>query len=130
MHTTADYIAAPFLGLVAILILGCHDASGPAALTTGAIEITVSTSSSTADLDPDGYTVTIDGGPSQSVGINTTLTISALPAGNHFVLLAGLAPNCSVTNSNPRSVDVTSDEAALTVFFSVSCTAKPGPWDY
>ena len=45
---------------------------GPMAPLIGAIDITTSTTGST--LDPDGYTVTVDGSQPQSVGINASVT--------------------------------------------------------
>lgn len=133
MHVTRCYLAATFLGLAAILTLGCDDSTGPPALPTGAVEITVSTTSANIDLDLDGYTVSIDGRPGPAVGVNATVTIGFLPSGTHLVRLDGLASNCSVSGTNPRSVDVTSDTAASSVTFAVSCGAKTdgaGGWDY
>jgi hypothetical protein len=132
MCATYGYLAATFLGLAVIVTVGCDDSTGPALPTTGAIEITVSTSAN-IDIDPDGYALSIDGGPGQAVGVNATVMISALPSGKHLIRLDGLAPNCSVTGTNPRSVDVIADEAASPVSFSVSCRATTdgaGGWDY
>src|SRR5438105_2791135 len=63
--------------------------------TTGSITVTTSTSGS--DLDPDGYTVTVDGGASQSIVTNSGssgVTFTNLPATNHSVVLSGVAANC------------------------------------
>lgn len=133
MRATHGYLAATFLGLAAMLVLGCGDSAGPAAPATGEIEITVSTKSENIDIDPDGYTLRIDGGLGQAVGVNATVTIRALPKGKHLVRLEGLAPNCSVSGTNPRSIEVHSDGAASSVSFSVSCRATTdgsGDWDY
>lgn len=133
-RTILNSLAATFLGLAAMLTLGCNDSNGPAAPMTGAIEITVWTASADVDIDPDGYTLSIDGRPGQAVGVNAALTIGALSSGKHFVRLDGVAPNCSVGGANPRLVDVIADEAAAPVSFSVSCIAKgdtgAGEWDY
>jgi hypothetical protein len=140
MHITHCYVAATFLGLAAILTMGCDDSTGPATPTTGAIEITVSTAGENIDVDPDGYVLSIVAGPglprwlpAHSVGVNATVKVGPLPTGKYLVRLDGLAPNCSVSGTNPRSVDVITDEAASPVSFSVSCIAKadgPGDWDY
>lgn len=83
--------------------------------------LTVTTATSGADLDPDGYTVAVDGGAAQPIAINGTVTIGSLSAGSHTVALAGLASNCTTTN-NPRTVSVTAG-ATTTSSFAVSCTA-------
>jgi len=127
---THRFLAATFLGVAAIVALGCHDSTGSTAPGTGAIEITVATEGTITDIDPDGYTLSIDGGLGQAVGVNATVTIGALPTGRHFVRLDGLAANCSISGTNPRSVNVTADNSAPTVSFSVSCNSGPGPWDY
>jgi hypothetical protein len=135
------YHAPKSLGLAAILTLGCDDSIGPPAPTTGSIEITVSTAGENIDVDPDGYILSIDGVPAlrrwlaaRSVGVNATLTVGSLPTGRYLVRLDGLAANCSVSSPNPRSVDVTADEAAFPVPFSVTCLTKTGTgagdWDY
>src|SRR5438445_7727590 len=63
--------------------------------------------SSTSSIDPDGYTVWVDGSASQPVGTNGVVTFSGLAAGDHEVALYGIAPNCSVStpdrgSNNPR----------------------------
>ena len=119
-------LTATVLGLAAILSLGCDDSTGP---TTGAIRVAVSTSGANSDVDPDGYTVSIDGGPTQTIGLNTAVTIANLPPGNHLVRLDGLALNCSIAGTNPLSVDVITGGKAsspVSVSFSVSCVAKTG----
>lgn len=132
MHVARDYLAATFLGLAAILTLGCGDSSAPAAPTTGALEITVSTEG--PDVDPDGYVLSIDDKLGQAVDVNATVTISALSSGKHLVWLEGLAPNCSVHGTNPRLVEVVNYKAFSPVSFSVGCVTKietePSPWDY
>ena len=134
MRVTSDYYAAAFLGLASVLTLGCGDSTAPAAPTTGAIAISVSTASAPIDVDPDGYTLSIDGRPGQAVGVNATLTIGALPEGSHLLRLDGLAPNCSVRGPTPLSVDVIADNRASVASFSVLCSAKDGSgagdWDY
>jgi hypothetical protein len=136
MRVTHCHLATTFLWLTAVLTLGCHDSTAPAAPTTGAIEITVSTAGASIDIDPGGYTLSIDTGPAEAVGVNTAVRIGDLRAGPHLVRLDGLAPNCSLSGTNPRWVDVTTDGAASPVSFAVSCIAKSeidpgaGYWDY
>jgi hypothetical protein len=134
MRVTHYHLAAAFLGLAGVLILGCGDSAGPAAPPTGAIEITVSTASASVDIDPNGYSVSVDGRPGQAVGVNAAVTFGSLSTGTHLVQLGDLALNCSVSGTNPRSVDVNADGAASPVSFAVSCIAMTetgaGDWDY
>ena len=119
------YHLATLVGLAAMLTLGCSDSTGP---TTTSVLVTVLTAGTEAD--PDGYTLSIDDGPGQAVGVNATVTIDGLPTGNHLFRLDGLASNCSVSGTNPRSVDVIAVNAAspISVSFSVSCLSDP--WGY
>src|SRR5207248_2966151 len=87
--------------------------------------LTVTTSTTGSNLDPDGYTATVDGGASQSVGTNGSVTFTGLSAGSHSVALSGLAANCSVSGANPQTVTVPSGGTA-TATFAVSCAATGG----
>jgi hypothetical protein len=135
MCATHRTLAATFVGLSAILTLGCGgDSTAPAAQATGTIEISVSTASASTDVDPDGYALSIDGQPGQAVGVNVMLTVGALVQGTHLIRLDGLASNCSVRGPNPLSIYVYAGEAHSPVSFSVSCSAMgtggEGGWDY
>ncbi len=57
------------------------------------------------DLDPDGYSVSVDAGPGQALGTNGTITITTA-AGDHIVELSAVANNCVVNGDNPRTVTV------------------------
>jgi hypothetical protein len=128
-------LAATFVGLTATLSLGCGgDSTEPIAQTTGAIEVSVSTVSTDIDVDPNGYTLNIDGRLGPTVGVNAMLSIGTLLPGAHFIQLDDLAPNCSVRGPNPLPVYVFSGKAPQTVTFLVGCSAKDGSgggdWDY
>jgi len=86
--------------------------------------LTVTTSTTGSNLDPDGYTATVDGGASQSVGTNGSVTFTGLSAGSHSVALSGVAANCSVSGANPQTVTVPSG-GTVTASFAVSCAAPP-----
>ena len=92
---------------------------------TGSGALTIATSTSGANLDPDGYMLTLDGMSSQAIGINDTLTVT-LPAGAHPVALSGIAANCTVSGGNPRTVAVQAGGADTTIF-AVSCSAASPP---
>jgi hypothetical protein len=72
-------------------------------------------------LDPDGYSVFLDGGFVANVGVNGIIDIPSATPGAHTVLLQGLAANCSVANGPAsRSVTVVEGEAA-SVDYEVTC---------
>ena len=132
MRAIHSLLAATFLGLAAILTLGCGDSTAPAAQTTGTIEISVSTQSTSIDIDPDGYSLIVDGQPGQAVGVNVMLTVGALAQGTHLIRLDGVASNCSVVSPNPLSVYVYAG-IAHSLAFSVACGSMDGGegwWDY
>ena len=91
--------------------------------TTG--NLTVSTSTTGSNLDPDGYTITVDGGAGQAIGDNASVTFSGLSAGTHTAVISGVASNCSVSGGTSRTVSVPAGGTATTSF-SVSC-APTGP---
>jgi len=88
----------------------------------GSVQVSVSTTGE--DLDPDGYSVTIDGGSDRSIGLNGVTTYTNISAGSYPVELLDLADNCSVSGSNPATVSVTAGETAQ-VSFDVVCEALP-----
>jgi hypothetical protein len=89
--------------------------------TTGAIRVTTSTSG--AELDPDGYSVSLDTLGGVPIAGNGSVVLTAEP-GDHTVELAGLAANCGV-ESNRQSVAVMAGDTA-TVAFDVTCSATAG----
>src|SRR5947199_39321 len=90
--------------------------------TTGSLKVTTNTTGS--DLDPDGYTVVVDGSQSKAIGINSNVTFSGLSPGDHSVQLNGIAQNCTVS-SNPRTVSITAGSTTTTTF-TVICAATTG----
>jgi hypothetical protein len=135
MRVTSHYLATAFLGLAAIMTMGCGDSTAgvPTSPSTGAVEITVSTVGAITDIDPDGYFLSIDEGPKQSVRVDATVRIDGVRLGTHLVRLDGLAANCAVDGANLRSVDVIADAATSTISFAVTCLPNDsgaGEWDY
>jgi TolB protein len=84
----------------------------------GSVEVTAATTGSSPD--PDGYTVTVEGETPVAIGVNETKTVSTVAAGSRTVTLSGVAPNCTVGGSNPRSVTVPGGGTVSTTF-NVSC---------
>lgn len=87
--------------------------------------LTVSASTTGSEVDPNGYAVTVDGGPEQAIGVNGNTTFPTLTPGDHLVELVGVAANCAVGGSNPRTVTITAGAAASTTF-SVACSSTVG----
>lgn len=82
--------------------------------------LTVNVSTGGTQLDPDGYTVTLDGSVSRPVGINGSVTFDGIAVGSHTIALSGLAPTCSLLN-NPRTVSVALGQTTQTAL-AVECT--------
>jgi Tol biopolymer transport system component len=90
---------------------------------TGNLTVTASTTG--GDLDPDGYTVSVDGGPGESLPTNGSFAFSDVETGDRSILLTGNAANCAVTGDNPATVSVPSVGVA-THTFDIVCTAVVG----
>jgi hypothetical protein len=93
----------------------------------GVVEITAATSGN--ELDPNGYTVQLDGGAPQALPLNGTVRFGAVSGGAHTVTLADAAGNCTIGGANPRTVSVTAggitrDTARTT--FEVTCVVITG----
>ena len=86
--------------------------------------LTVSTATGGVAPDADGYTVTVDGSESGTIGAEGSLAVGDLGAGDHLVGLAGVAANCAVEGDNPRTVSVVAG-AVVPVAFSIACVAPP-----
>jgi len=87
---------------------------------SGTLRITAFTSGS--ELDPDGYTVTLDGSSFWSLSRGGSLTLDGVPAGNHLVALSGVAANCTVQGENPRVVSIQAGTTS-TAAFDIICNA-------
>jgi hypothetical protein len=107
----------------AALLLSCGGggAGDIVAPTTGAVEVTTSTTG--AEPDPDGYTLTLDDVEIRSIGIAASAILTELSPGEHRIGLSGIAPNCTV-DGNPRTVTVTVGET-VAEDITVVCEAAP-----
>src|SRR5947208_329065 len=97
----------------------------PTGPTTGSLSVTTATSGASGDLDPDGYTVTLDGTTSRAIGINASVTFTGLTPGSHSVVLSGVVGRSTVSGGTSRTVSVTAGSTASTSY-SISC-APTGP---
>ncbi len=102
------------------LLGACGDSTEPPGI--GSVLVAVTTTGS--DLDPDGYTASIDG-QSRAVLVNASATLENIPAGVHQVELSGLAANCALASPAPVEVTVVA-ATTVTVSLAVSCSATTG----
>ena len=104
--------------IVCLLVsLGCDPDIDNIRLDLGSELLTVNVSTVGANLDPDGYTLSVTGQLDEQIGINATRTYSVL-AMDHTITLGGVADNCTVAN-NPRTIRVTGSTSTT---FIVECS--------
>ena len=106
---------------VSLALLGCggEDLSAP---TTGQIVATTSTTG--AEPDPDGFTLSLDGLQAVAIDANGSHSFTVMEGG-HTLDLGGLAPNCSVEAGTRRAVPVAAGDT-VAVSFDVVCGATTG----
>ena len=83
-------------------------------------ELFVSTNTTGVDLPAGGYTVSVDGGASQTIAANGNVMFTQLYAASHTVVLSGVAGNCALTGSNSQQVNVSPGQTAA-ITFAGSC---------
>jgi hypothetical protein len=88
------------------------------ALITGSLRVRTITTGT--DPDVDGYLVSLNDTAEVIVGMNATRTIGSMVPGSNTIRLLGVAPNCTVAGSNPRSV-VVLPSVTTEITFEVSC---------
>ena len=114
---------AALLTSVLVLMMGIYGCGGgPTEPPEGTLEVITSTTGS--DLDPDGYSITVDEGAATPLAANSADTAS-LNAGNHNVTLAGVASNCTLGGENPRTVEIAAGSMA-TLQFEIACSQTAG----
>lgn len=110
------------LGALAMLLGACGSGEELASTNLGMLRLATVTEGEPAD--PDGYSLSIDDGPAVAIGVADTVESPNLPPGDHSVALVGMAVNCRLAGSNPRSVTVlVGTTTELT--FRVTCTSEP-----
>src|SRR2546425_1426971 len=127
----------PWCAALLLMALSCKGSETTAAPTTGSIRVTAATGGT--DLDPDGYTVALQGdtlsgtgSSSQPIAVNGTVTFSQLKPGTYSLALSGAVANCPVGGQNPRTVSVTAGGTTLTTF-QVTCVQRvdvSGVWNF
>jgi len=89
---------------------------------TASLQVAATTTG--VDLDPDGYTVFIDGAVDHraaTLAVNGNVTVVGLVPGDYTVKLGGTAANCTVTSANPIAVTL-SGGATASAAFTANCT--------
>src|SRR5439155_920493 len=97
----------------------------PTGPTTGSLSVTTATSGASGDLDPDGYTVSLDGTTTRALRTTASVSSTELTRASHSTLLSGVAANSTRRSSELRTVSVTAGSTASTSY-SISC-APTGP---
>jgi Tol biopolymer transport system component len=87
---------------------------------SGSAQITTATSGTLPD--PDGYSLSVDGGPAQPIGVSASATVGGLTPGSHTAALSGVASNCQVTPGAQQSFGVTAG-AVASLTFTITCAA-------
>jgi hypothetical protein len=103
---------------------GCASCGGDDLVDPDPGRIRVITATDGVEPDPDGYTVTLDGDETVPVGATASVELDA-PAGEHTVLLAGIAPQCLLEGDAARTVLV-SESATSNVAYRVRCEQTDG----
>ena len=68
------------------------------------------------NLDPDGYTITVDDTIAESIGVNGSVMFAGLSPGEHLATLTGTTINSSLTSANPVRVTVPQGREVATTF--------------
>lgn len=95
-------------------------------ITSGDLIVLVSTTG--AELDANGYLISVDGAEGERVAINDTLSQTGLEEGTHEVDISDIESNCFTTGDfpNPRTVEVSPGETA-TIEYNISCEGTNEP---
>ncbi|HEU4382143.1 MAG TPA: hypothetical protein VFR85_01470 [Anaeromyxobacteraceae bacterium] len=130
-HTVAIEGLAANCAVAGVSTVQVAVAAGETALAAFTVEcwqsgtIRVVVSSTGLDLDPDGYTVGLEGGAPRAIGNDGTVTLPGVRPGTYLVSLSGLATNCGVVGANPLSIEVLSGVTA-DARFAVACGGRVG----
>lgn len=106
--------------LAPLWLAACVSDSGPIGPELGSISVTTTTSG--PQPDPDGYSVSVDGVPGRAININATFVVPDLAPGTYGVQLGGVAGNCTISEGAARTVTLVAD-ATAEVAFAVTCAA-------
>jgi hypothetical protein len=114
---------------LAVSLTVCSD--GPTSPRLGTIVVSIQTSG--GDPDIDGYDFLVDSGPRHRLGVGVGVigldetwrvetTVTGVSPGTHVVTLQAVADNCTVNDTDSRSITLTAGQA-VKVAYSVVCFA-------
>jgi hypothetical protein len=106
------------IGGISAGLVSCGDEqiSGP---TEGTILVAAITSGD--DMDPNGYTFSVNNSSPDPIGLLDTVYVPDLEAGNYEVRLTGIADNCApAENTNPQTVAVIAGDT-VSARFDITC---------
>ena len=86
--------------------------------------LVVSAATTGPDADANGYRVSLDSGPAQTLGTNGSTTFEAVPSGEHTLLVSGVSGNCDVTGGATQTVAVVPEDST-TIELQVTCSLQP-----
>jgi len=111
------------VAVVGLVLAGCGE-TFISVSSDGRIEVSVTTSG--ADSDTDGFTISVDGRTEHHVAPGRAVVLEGLEEGSHTAGLSGLADTCHIAGDNPRVVIVARDGRAVVVF-DVRCVSSQAP---
>ena len=94
----------------------------PTAAATGTLEVGVASGDA---IPGTGFTVTVDGGMTQTSQTNASVTFTGLSAGEHMVGLSLYSTQCSTAGENPRKVMVVASTTVRAEFEVMCSIAAP-----
>jgi len=106
-----------------IILLAACSAESKTGPETGMVHVTLATTGQ--NLDPDGYSLLVNGRPQGHVADQVDTTLLGIPAGSGSVSLSGVAGNCAPQPSLPRTVSVPADDT-VSVAVTIQCAATNG----
>ncbi len=110
-------LARLFLAFCLLASLGCNPNIDIGNIGPFSAFLTVSVRTVGANLDADGYMLSITSHSDTAIGINESMAFSVMPI-DITVELRDIASNCTVAN-NPRTIDV---NGSTTTDFVVECS--------
>ncbi len=78
------------------------------------------------NLDPDGYTYSVDGGASAALGPTQTVILNGLNAGAHELAIGGVASNCTLDDGTPRAIVLIPGDTP-DIRLTITCQAPASP---
>jgi hypothetical protein len=99
-------------------VLGNDSSNDEDPVLVGTISVTTMTTG--AQPDTDGYLASLDEARAQQIDTNGTVSFENIPVGTYGIRLDGVAGHCNVTTANPLFVTLLADSSMMT-HFAVDC---------